>query len=145
MIRRQLNLPGPKNQFFRFLLANTFAAMANIASKLVASFVLSDALAVIAGFLVGLSSSYILCRSYVFQSNQDARRSEAMRFTAINLMALAITYFTYKQMLAGFHLVAGLSQADRRVQTTAHAIGVAAPLAFSFIAQKTLTFHQPLR
>jgi putative flippase GtrA len=145
MTRRQLNLRGAKNQFLRFLLANTFAAAANIATKLATSFVLSDAVAIIAGFLVGLSSSYILCKSYVFQSDQRIKSSEVMRFTVVNLMALVITYFTYKQMLAGLHLIAGLSQADRRVQTTAHAIGVAAPLFFSFIAQKTLTFHQPLR
>lgn len=145
MTGRQDRKLAASSQFLRFLLANTFAAMANIGTKLIASFVFSDAGAVIAGFLVGLSSSYLLCKGYVFQSSRTIRGGEVMRFTVINLMALLITYFTYKQVLAGLHLIAGLSQLDKRVQTTAHAIGVATPMVFSFIAQKTLTFQQPLR
>jgi len=129
-------------QFARFVAANSLAAMANIATKLVSGFVLIDPLAVLAGFCVGLSTSYLLCRRFVFQSTTRTQFSELAKFTAVNLAGLGITYSTYRHMLIILHDSARLDPTLPTTQTLAHAIGVGAPVILSFIAQKTITFRQ---
>ncbi|MFZ4804338.1 MAG: GtrA family protein [Synechococcus lacustris] len=144
MIRRKIASLQLSRQFLRFLVANGIAALANIATKLATSFLIADPLAVLAGFCVGLGSSYLLCRNYVFQPSSGSQLLEAARFTGVNLAALGITYGTYRQMLPLLQASAGLDPGQPSTQTLAHAIGVAAPVIFSFLAQRTLTFRQRL-
>lgn len=143
MFRKLANLQL-STQFLRFLAANIVAALTNIATKLVSSFLITDPLAVLAGFCAGLSTSYLLCRNYVFQPSSGSQFSELARFTGVNLAALGITYGTYRQMLHLLHGSAGLDPSQPSTQTLAHAVGVGAPVIFSFLAQKTLTFRQRL-
>lgn len=132
------------SQFVRFVAVNILAAMANIATKLVSGFVLNDLLAVFAGFCAGLSTSYILCRRFVFQLNKGPRISELAKFTSVNLAGLAITYFTYRQVLLILQHSVRLDPSLPTTQTLAHTVGVGAPVILSFIAQKTITFRQRL-
>lgn len=142
MIRRPISNLRLSGQFMRFVAANVVAAIANISAKLASSFFIADPLAVLAGFCVGLSTSYLLCRNYVFAPSNGSQFSEAARFTGVNLAALGITYGTYRQMLHLLHGFAGLDTSQHSTQTLAHAVGVGAPVIFSFLAQKTLTFRQ---
>jgi putative flippase GtrA len=144
MICRRLSNLRVSGQFLRFLAANIVAALANISAKLASSFFIADPLAVLAGFCAGLSTSYVLCRNYVFAPSSGSQISEAARFTGVNLAALGITYGTYRQMLNLLHGSAGLDPSQLSTQTLAHAVGVGAPVIFSFLAQKTLTFRQRL-
>ena len=132
------------SQFIRFVAVNILAAMANIATKLVSGFVLNDLLAVFAGFCAGLSTSYLLCRRFVFQINKGPRISELAKFTSVNLAGLGITYFTYRQILLILQHSARWDPSLPTTQTLAHTIGVGAPVILSFIAQKTITFRQRL-
>ena len=132
------------SQFLRFLLANSAAAGANIVTRLLSSCVFLDLWAVVAGFCVGLSTSYVLCRGFVFQSVRRASIPELLRFTGINLLALVITWIVYRFSLQLFLSLHGLTRADQLLQTGAHALGVVAPVLFSFVAQKTFTFRQRL-
>jgi putative flippase GtrA len=129
-------------QFLRFILANSIAALANILTRLLASFVMIDALAVLAGFCAGLTTSYLLCRGFVFQTMRRATVAEILRFTGINLLALLITWIVYQLTLRGLLGLYGASSLGLGWRTAAHALGVAAPVFFSFIAQKTFTFRQ---
>lgn len=131
-------------QLLRFVLANSFAAIINIVTRLLTSMVMFDAWAVVAGFFAGLSSSYLLCRGFVFRTMRRASLPEILRFTGINLLALVLTWLVYHLSL--HWLVASKMGAatDQTLRTSAHAIGVAAPVLFSFVAQKTFTFRQRL-
>lgn len=132
------------SQFVRFVAVNILAAIANIATKLVSGFVLSDLLAVFAGFCAGLSTSYLLCRRFVFQINKGLCISELVKFTSVNLAGLGITYFIYRQILLILQHSARLDPNQPTTQALAHTVGVGAPVILSFIAQKTITFRQRL-
>jgi putative flippase GtrA len=132
-------------QFTRFVLANTFAAAANIGIKFGSFFLVGDPLSVVLGFLAGLSTSYVLCRSYVFHVIGKPKYGEVARFTGVNLVGLAITFWTYQTVLANLRSLPALSTGPLSLQTIAHSLGVAAPIALSFVAQKTLTFRQRIR
>lgn len=134
----------PSSQFLRFIAANCVAAMANIGTKLAASFVLNDPLSVLAGFCVGLTTSYLLCRSFVFKPTTGSKMSEVARFTGVNIACLGITYGIYRQMLVVLRESLYLDASQPSAQVLAHAIGVGAPVILSFVAQKTLTFRQRL-
>jgi putative flippase GtrA len=130
-------------QFIRFLVANTFAALVNIITRLLGSLFLLDGWAVVAGFCAGLSTSYILCRRYVFRSNATPPTwAEVLRFVVINLFALLLTWAVYRFTLQGILSFTRSVSPDQWMRTAAHTIGVAAPVFFSFAAQKTFTFRQ---
>lgn len=131
-------------QFLRFVAANSLAALINIITRLVGSLVMLDTWAVVAGFCAGLSTSYLLCRGFVFQTVRRASLPEILRFAGINLVALVFTWVVYHlgmQWLVAARI--GLAT-DQALRTSAHALGVAAPVLFSFVAQKTFTFGQKL-
>lgn len=131
-------------QFLRFVLANSFAAFINIITRLLGSLVMFDVWAVVAGFCAGLSTSYLLCRGFVFQTMRRASLPEILRFTVINLLALLLTWLVYHWSLQWL-VVARMGPAtNQTLRTSAHALGVAAPVLFSFVAQKTFTFRQRL-
>ena len=131
-------------QFLRFAVVNSVAAVANIGTKTVCGFFLIDPLAVLVGFCVGLSSSYLLCRNYVFQPATGSNISEMARFTAVNMISLGITYGTYRHALVLLRGSFSLTESQPIVEALAYAIGVVAPVIFSFMAQKTLTLRQRL-
>ena len=89
-------------QFLRFVLANSFAAFINIITRLLGSLVMFDAWAVVAGFCAGLSTSYLLCRRFVFQTVRRASLPEVLIFTGINLLALLLTWLVYHLSLQCF-------------------------------------------
>ncbi|MGC6482665.1 MAG: GtrA family protein [Synechococcus sp.] len=128
-------------QLLRFVLANSFAAVINIVTRFLGSLVIVDAWAVVAGFCAGLSTSYLLCRGFVFRTVHRASLWEVLRFTGINLLALALTGLVYSLSLQWL-VAAGIGPAtNQMLRTSAHAFGVAAPVLFSFVAQKTFTFR----
>ena len=131
-------------QFLRFVLANSFAAGINIFTRFLGSLVMFDAWAVVAGFCAGLSTSYLLCRGFVFQTVRRASMAEVLRFTVINLLALALTWLVYHLSLQWLVSAQIGSATNQTLRTSAHALGVAAPVLFSFVAQKTFTFRQRL-
>jgi putative flippase GtrA len=132
-------------QFFRFLLANTLAAVLNIGTRFYFSLFTMDFVAVMLGFVAGLSSSYYLCRGFVFHSTRQISLSEALRFTLVNLFMLLITWSVYQASLMWFEAIWGDSLSNNSLRIAAHTIGVAAPVFVSFAAQKSFTFRQRLR
>lgn len=132
----------PSKQFLRFVLANSLAALTNIITRLTSSLIMLDTWAVAAGFCAGMLTSYVLCRRYVFQSIRRASLSEILRFTGINLIALVITWCVYYSCLKLFTALHLGSASNQAVRTSAHTLGVVAPVLFSFVAQKSFTFRQ---
>jgi putative flippase GtrA len=131
-------------QFLRFLLVNTFAAFVNITTRLIASLVIFDGWAVLAGFSAGLATSYLLCRGFVFRTVRRSSMTEILRFTGINLLALLLTWLVYHLTLQWLVAARLGTATNQLLRTSAHTLGVAAPVFFSFVAQKTFTFRQRL-
>ena len=129
-------------QLLRFVAANFLAAIVNVISRLTSSQVMPDALAVVVGFCAGLSTSYFLCREFVFQSIRRPSLPEALRFTTINVAALFLTIFVYRLSARWLFSSPMGGLPEQNLRTIAHAIGVASPVLFSFAAQKTFTFKQ---
>ena len=131
-------------QFLRFVAANSFAAFINIITRLIGSWVMLDSWAVVAGFCAGLATSYLLCRGFVFQSVRRASLPEILRFTGINLLALVLTWLVYHLSLQWLVAARIGPATNQSLRTSAHTLGVVAPVLFSFVAQKTFTFRQRL-
>ena len=136
--------PLLSGQFLRFVAANSLAAFINIITRLVGSLVMMDTWAVVAGFCAGLSTSYLLCRRLVFRTVRRASLSEILRFTGINLVALVLTWLVYHLSLQWLVAARIGPATDQTLRTSAHALGVVAPVLFSFVAQKAFTFGQKL-
>jgi len=131
-------------QFLRFVAANSLAAFINIITRLIGSLVMMDTWAVVAGFCAGLSTSYLLCRGFVFRTVRRVSLPEILRFTGINLVALVLTWLVYHLSLQWLVSAQIGSATNQTLRTGAHALGVATPVLFSFVAQKTFTFRQRL-
>ncbi|MEB3319089.1 MAG: GtrA family protein [Cyanobacteriota bacterium] len=129
-------------QFLRFVIANTLAAAANISIKLTSGFIVGDPLSILLGFTGGLTTSYLLCRQFVFDPGGRIKAAEIARFSAVNLAGLAITFLVYHHSYVALQKLIPPPQEATLLKTLAHTIGVVAPMVFSFFAQKTLTFRQ---
>lgn len=131
-------------QFIRFIAANTVAAGANIGVKAISGSMVADALSIVFGFIAGLSTSYLLCRSIVFHAAKKAHLSEAARFALINLCGLAITFMIYYVLLMFLSKIPGFALSQQSQKVVAYTGGVAAPMLLSFLLQKTFTFRQKI-
>jgi putative flippase GtrA len=129
-------------QFLRFVLVNSFAAFVNIISRLLCSLFVPEYWAVVAGFCMGISTSYVLCRGFVFQGTGSTSLPQMARFSVISLLSLSLTWAVYALTLKSFAAAWAVPASSQLVRTSAHVVGVAAPVIFSFLAQKTFTFRQ---
>jgi putative flippase GtrA len=132
-------------QFLRFLLANTFAAMMNIGVRFLGHLFIVDFFAVVLGSMAGITTSYLLCRRFVFHQSRNMSWSEAARFLLVNLIMLLITWLVYQGVFHWLQLSLRQVASVDLLRTVAHSVGVAAPAFLSFAAQKTFTFRQHLR
>ena len=99
-------------------------------------------LAIVFGFIAGLSTSYFLCRRVVFHAAKRPHSSEAVRFTLVNLGGLGITFLVYYILLTLFPRLPAFAFSQQFQKVVAYTCGVAAPMALSFLLQKTFTFKQ---
>mgnify|MGYP003336924995 CR=1 FL=1 len=130
-------------QLARFIGSNSIAAVMNIVAKTISASTLGDPASIFVGFCTGLVTSYALCRKYVFKPRGSANFSEVIRFTMINCASLALTFATYHLALALIHVSIGAEVGNASSKVMAYTLGVIAPIAFSFAAQRAFTFRQP--
>lgn len=124
-------------EFARFVLAGGTAAVTNITSRWVFSFVVPFEVAVVPAYLVGMVVAFVLTKLFVFAPSRRKTRAEAVRFTLVNLVALlqvwvvSVALEAWLFPLVGFHWHAEL---------IAHVIGVASPIVTSYFGHKRFTF-----
>lgn len=124
--------------FVRFALSGGIAAAINILVRIELSRVVSYSAAIVAAFLAGMTTAFVLMKLYVFEKSERPIGSEYVRFTIVNVIALAQTW-AVSLILArtvfpaiNFHLHA---------ETAAHIIGVLSPIATSYFLHKYFTFE----
>lgn len=128
-------------QFVRFVLVGAVAAGANIGSRALFGIWLDYIASVGLAFLVGLSTAYLLNRSWVFAPSGRPWIAEAGYFVVVNLLGLAQTVLLSWMLARLLFPALGLA-AGEPWDTVAHGIGVVAPMVSSFIGHKYLTFRK---
>lgn len=124
-------------QFIRFTAVGAAAAAANIGSRVVFDLWTAYIPAMVLAFFVGLSTAFVLNRSWVFLKSGKHWMNEAAWFAVVNLFGLAQT-IAISWILARHALPAiGLT---RFVDVVAHSIGVVVPIVTSYLGHKHITF-----
>jgi 4-hydroxybenzoate polyprenyltransferase/putative flippase GtrA len=125
------------DRLVRFVLVGGFAAAVNWLSRFAFSQFLTLSLAVIAAFIVGMTTAFVLARWFVFDRSGRNLRDEYLRFALVNLVALLqvwiITLGLAKYLFPalGWHW---------HVEGVAHAIGILSPVLTSYFGHHYFTF-----
>lgn len=127
------------SEFLRFVAVGGLAAVANIGSRMLFGLWLGYLPSIVLAFLVGLSTAFLLNRSWVFANSGKHWANEATWFTAVNLFGLVQTVCI--SLVLARYLLPALGQ-QVAVDTTAHAIGVVVPIATSYLGHKYLSFRK---
>lgn len=128
------------NQFARFLLTGGLAAGVNIVTRWLFSHVMSYSLAIVAAYLCGMTTAWLLSRSYVFAPSGRTRRDEYVRFTLVNLVAAAQVWLISVGLADYLFPTVNFTFYPEDV---AHIVGVIAPIFTSYVGHKHFSFAQP--
>jgi putative flippase GtrA len=124
-------------EFVVFLLTGGCAALVNFSSRILYSHWLSFSDSVIAAYLTGMLTAFVLVRLLVFTGSTQPLHRSALRFSLINLVAVAQTWGI--SMLLAYQVLPALGVA-RLVPEIAHAVGVAVPVFTSYLGHKHWSF-----
>lgn len=128
----------PANQFLCFLLTGGIAAGLNWGSRFLFSEIFRFEIAVFLAFLVGLLSGFFLMRLFVFSATNRPMTKQAIKYTAINILALfqtlLITLLFARWVLPELGIV-------EHAESLGHFVGVLVPVATSYLGHKMLTFR----
>lgn len=133
------NARGPlvNPEFLRFVLAGGVAAAVNIGSRWLLSSVMPFGAAVIVAYLIGMATAFGLTRQFVFAKSERHVRSEAVRFTLVNLLALLQVWIVSVGLAEWVFPKLGLVW---HAELIAHTIGVLSPVVVSYFGHKHFTF-----
>ena len=126
----------------RFLLAGGVAALVNVLSRLLYSEVAPYAAAVVAAYVTGMATAYVLNRWLVFGPGDRGMPGEVAAFVVVNLVAVAQTLVI---SLALAYYVLPAIGVVRHAETIAHVAGVVVPVFTSFVGHKYWTFRNHRR
>jgi putative flippase GtrA len=124
-------------RFFAFLLTGAAAAVVNISSRMVFGLVMPYEAAVLAAFLVGMTTAFLLAKMFVFASSGRGLHVEYGRFALVNLAAL-VQVLGVSLLLARvvFPNIGFVWHGD----TIAHILGVLSPVLISYKGHKRFSF-----
>ncbi len=128
-----------RSRFSRFLLAGGVAALVNFLSRFAYNEVMSFRLAVIAAYITGMITAYLLSRIYVFERSRHHPVKEFYYFTLVNLVAVAQVWLISVGLAEYLFPSVGFTFYPYAV---AHAVGVAVPAVTSYFGHKYLSFAQ---
>lgn len=125
------------SEFARFLVTGGLAALVNLGSRFGFSAVMDYRWAVIAAYLCGMTTAWILSRLFVFQASGRSRREEFLRFGLVNLVAAAQVWLVSVGLAEYAFPAIGFAFHPEAV---AHAIGVVIPVFTSYLGHKHFSF-----
>lgn len=126
-------------RFMRFALSGGTAAAVNIGSRIVFSYFMSFNVAIIAAYGMGMTTAYILMKTFVFDPTGRGVPAEYARFFSVNLVALAQVWIVSVGLV---DLVFPVFKMTYRPELLAHTIGVLSPLLTSYILHSHITFSK---
>ena len=124
-------------QFALFLVAGGLAACVNFFSSMLLSHWLAYSAAIVAAYVLGMITAFVLNRLLVFKQVSHSMRHQVFWFTMVNLAAVLQT-LAISLLLAQwlFPRIGFLWHPE----TVAHAFGVGVPVVTSFVGHKYLSF-----
>jgi len=124
-------------QFLKFLVTGGIAALVNLLSRYALNHVMSFEAAVVAAYLLGMATAYLLARRFVFDASGRSVASEVRRFVLVNLVALGFVWVISVGLARVVFPAIGFTW---HADDIAHLIGVLAPAVSSYIGHRFYTF-----
>ena len=124
-------------QFLKFLVTGGIAALVNLLSRYALNHVMSFEAAVVAAYLLGMATAYLLARRFVFDASGRSMASEVRRFVLVNLVALGFVWMISVGLARVVFPAIGMTW---HADDIAHLIGVLAPAVTSYIGHRFYTF-----
>lgn len=126
-----------KSEFARFLLVGGIAATVNFIFRIVFSEWMSFRIAIIAAYLVGMLTAYILSRTIVFEPSGKHPGNELFYFSLVNLFAVAqvwlisvgLAEYAFPYLKFNFY-----------PEEIAHLVGLSVPVVTSYLGHKYFSF-----
>lgn len=125
-------------QFLLFVLTGGAAAFVNVLSRIGFSMLFRFELAVLAAYVVGMVTAYILARRYVFTDSGQSIKKSFMAFALVNLVAVLQTWLV---SIGLRHLLLPIIGAVALVDLLAHSCGVIVPVFTSYFGHKHVSFR----
>jgi putative flippase GtrA len=131
--------PSHRSQFARFVLVGGIAAAVNILSRIIFNLVMSYEVAIVVAYICGMTMAYMLNKLFVFSPSGRSIHDEYLRFTIVNLLAVAqvwivsvgFAFFVFPAIGFTWH-----------AETIAHVLGVTFPTLTSYYGHKHFSFHR---
>jgi putative flippase GtrA len=124
-------------QFLKFLVTGGIAALVNLLSRYALNHVMSFEAAVVAAYLLGMATAYLLARRFVFDASGRSVASEVRRFVLVNLVALGFVWVISVGLARVVFPAIGMTW---HADDIAHLIGVLAPAVTSYVGHRFYTF-----
>ena len=131
---------GGHRQFIAFVVAGGIAAAVNIGSRIVFSLVMRYEIAILVAYLCGMTVAYLLNKTFVFAASGRGIASEYVRFTLVNLLAVAQVWIVSVGLARLIFPAVGFAWHG---ETVAHVIGVLVPVVTSYLGHKHFSFAAP--
>ncbi|WP_295432310.1 GtrA family protein [uncultured Thiodictyon sp.] len=127
----------PRNEFTRFLVVGTVAALVNLICRYLLNPVMGYSAAILLAYLCGMVTAFILSKAFVFAESPLSTTTEFMRFTLVNVAAViqvwAVSIFLAEWLLPRLGAIT-------YAYDIAHLIGVAVPVFTSYLGHKHFSF-----
>lgn len=127
-----------QSPFARFVVTGGIAAGVNILSRILLSPVMPYEAAIVAAYLFGMMTAYVLARLFVFEKSGRRVNSELLRFGLVNLIALAQVWLVSVGLDRWVFPMVGFRW---HAETIAHVAGVASPVVTSYYGHKLFSFR----
>ncbi|AGW91649.1 hypothetical protein N234_16590 [Ralstonia pickettii DTP0602] len=128
----------PSRTFLLFLLTGGFAATVNWTSRIVYNLWLPYSYAIVAAYLTGMVTAFVLAKVFVFTTSTQSTGRSALIFTLVNIAAVLQTWGV--SVVLAYYLLPALGVISHSKEI-AHLFGVAVPVVTSYIGHKKYSFR----
>ena len=127
-------------EFVSFLITGGIAALVNLGARIAFNVVMPFSIAIIAAYLCGMTTAFVLARYFVFQRSGRALHGEYARFTLVNIVAIIQVWIVSVGLADLVFPSLGFTWHS---YTIAHFVGVAVPVFTSYVGHKHFSFARP--
>ena len=124
-------------RFALFVVAGGIAALVNIASRIALNLVMPYEVAIVVAYVCGMTTAYALNKLFVFERSGRAVTDEYVRFTLVNLVAVAQVWLVSVGLARLLFPAVGFTW---HAETVAHVVGVIVPVFTSYLGHKHFSF-----
>ncbi len=120
-----------------FLLVGGVAAIVNVICRVILNRVMPFEAAILFAFACGMTTAYILNKVFVFSPSGRSVHDEYIRFSIVNLAALAQVWIVSVGLARLIFPWIGFTS---HAETVSHVIGVTVPVFTSYLGHKHFSF-----